>query len=445
MNKGKSAKSEKRTEVLIIILFTIVALIIGGVIIVKNFSPSKPNLDSNIPFHTGDVETDTDEDGNKITPDVTDKFVRKEGIYNFLMVGYDKLAGLTDVNMIAQFDTNTGAINIVQMPRDTYARYNPDGYYRKINGALSYFERDLGDFANFIEKNLCIKIDFYGSVDLVAFRNIVDIIDGVDLEVPNDMDYDDPEQNLHIHLKKGYQHLDGDKAEQFVRFRKGYVTADIGRTDAQKIFITAFMKKFKESISVSTLTQIGTQMLKYAETNLSLNDFVFFATKVLSIDMNKLSMMTLPGKSVREYDTHGAWYYVLSRSSMLNAVNKYLNVYDKDISDKIFDPNCMFTNPDVDYMKQIYLTDFDSDLYVGGDVDENGIYIPRTKPSTSTSVTQATETTASPDETAAPETEQNEQQDLPVTESPETSGIKTDTLSPDDGVDENDYYNEDEN
>ena len=134
MNKGKSAKSEKRTEVIIIILFTIVALILGGVIIVKNFSPSKPNLDSYIPFHTGDVETDTDEDGNKITPDVTDKFVRKEGIYNFLMVGYDKLAGLTDVNMIAQFDTNTGAINIVQMPRDTYARYNPDGYYIKING-----------------------------------------------------------------------------------------------------------------------------------------------------------------------------------------------------------------------------------------------------------------------------------------------------------------------
>lgn len=394
MNNGRSAKSEKRVEILIIVLFTLVALIVGGVIIVKNFSPSSPNIDGDIPFHTGDVETETDDVGNKIPQGDDSNFVRKEGVYNFLMVGYDKAAGLTDVNMIAQFDTVTGAINIVQMPRDTYARYNESGYYRKINGALSYYGRNLAEFAGFLEKNLCIKIDFYASVDLVAFRNIVDIIGGVDLDIPNDMDYEDPEQDLYIHLKKGYQHLDGEKAEQFVRFRKGYVNADIGRTDAQKIFITAFMKKFKESMSVSTLAQIGGQMLKYTTTNLSLNDFVFFATKVLSIDMDKLTMMTLPGESAREYETSGTWYYVLSRSAMLSAVNTYLNVYEKEISDSIFDPDLVFTNPDADFMMKIYNKDNSSDVYVGGDVDENGIYIPRTNTSSSSSSTSSSASTS---------------------------------------------------
>lgn len=405
-------KKEKHYEVLIIVLFTIIAVAIGIVIVAKNFSPADPTLDTEIPFHTGEVETDTDDEGNKVDQPIKEeeKYVRKEGVYNFLFVGYDKAAGLTDVNMLAQFDTNTGAINIIQMPRDTYARYNSrEGSYHKMNGALGYFERDLEDLANFLEKNLCIKIDYYGSINLVAFRNIVDIIGGVEMYVPRDMKYEDPEQGLYINLKKGYQTLDGKKAEQFVRFRSGYVNADIGRTDAQKLFMTAFMKKFIDSISVSMLTQVGTEVLKHVETNLTLNEFIYFGTKVLSLDLDKLTMMTLPGNSVREYKTTGTWYYVLSRSAMLDSINKYLNVYGRDIPDSIFDPDKMFTNPDVDYMLEIYNTDSGSDIYVGDEVDEDGIYIPATKPSTSSKPVvndSPTDTESPADETEVPETEE---------------------------------------
>ena len=406
-------KNEKNFEALIIVLFTVIAVIIGIMIVAKNFSPVEPTLDTDIPFHTGDIETDTDEEGNKVDQPIKEeeKFVRREGVYNFLFVGYDKAAGLTDVNMLAQFDTNTGAINVIQMPRDTYARYNSrEGSYHKINGALGYFGRDLEEFAAFLEKNLCIKIDYYGSIDLRAFRNIVDIIGGVEMDVPRDMKYEDPEQGLYIDLKKGYQVLDGKKAEQFVRFRSGYVNADIGRTDAQKLFMTAFMKKFIDSMSVSTLTQVGTQVLKYVNTNLTVNEFVYFGTKVLSIDIDKLTMMTLPGNSVREYETRGTWYYVLSREAMLSSINQYLNVYGRDIPDNIFDPDKMFTNPDVDYMMEIYNTESGSDIYVGNEVDENGIYIPATKPSSKPQVKDEPVDTESPDdETEQPlDTEQAE-------------------------------------
>ena len=423
-NSNFMPKKEKHYEVLIIAIFTIIAIIVGIVIVAKNFSPADPTVDTDIPFHTGDVETDTDDEGNKVDQPIKEeeKYVRKEGVYNFLFVGYDKAAGLTDVNMLAQFDTNTGAINIIQMPRDTYARYNSrEGSYHKMNGALGYFERDLGDLADFLEKNLCIKIDYYGSINLVAFRNIVDIIGGVEMYVPRDMKYEDPEQGLYINLKKGYQTLDGKKAEQFVRFRSGYVNADIGRTDAQKLFMTAFMKKFIDSISVSMLTQVGTEVLKHVETNLTLNEFIYFGTKVLSLDLDKLTMMTLPGNSVREYKTSGTWYYVLSRSAMLSSINQYLNVYSRDIPDSIFDPDKMFTNPDVDYMLEIYNTDSGSDVYVGDEVDEDGIYIPATKPSSGTKPvvkddpvdTEATETEATEPEETEPYEEENEENDIP--------------------------------
>lgn len=391
--KRRSPKKEKRFEGLIIAIFTIVAIIIGLVIAVNNFSPRLPNVGTDVPFVTGGPITDTDEDGNIVHVD-DGVYIRKEGVYNFLLVGYDRVAKLTDVNMIAQFDTNTGAVSIIQIPRDTYARYNAKvNSYHKMNGALSYFKWELEDLASFLEENLCIKIDYYASIDLEAFRNIVDIIGGVELYVPHDMKYNDPAQNLHIDLKEGYQTLDGDKAEQFVRFRKGFVNADIGRTNAQKIFMTAFIKKFKASVSISTIAQVGAQMIKYANTNLGINDFIFFAKEVLSIDLDKIVMITLPGKDIRENKTSGAWYYMLSRSAMLDIVNKYLNVYTKDISSVIFDDELMFTNPDAEYMLSMYNSAVDVDVYSGDSIDRDGIYIPFINNSGSSS-TKPTETTA---------------------------------------------------
>ncbi len=375
-------KEKKNSEgviiVLIIALFTLVAVAFGIWMVAKNFNPAKPVVDEELPI--AGTLTDTDDDGNRVViPVEKDLYVRREGVYNFLLVGYDKAAGLTDVNMIAQFDVNTGKVSIVQLPRDTYARYNGNGRYRKVNGAFGYFKKDLAKLADYFEETLCIKIDFYASIDLAAFRNIVDIIDGVPMYVPRDMEYDDPEQDLYINLKEGFQTLNGEQAEQFVRFRKGYIQADIGRTNAQKIFMTAFVKRFKEKVSVSTLTQIGTQMLKYAKTNMSLNDFVFFAKAALTIDLDNMSMLTIPGQDIREHKTSGTWYYVLSHDATLEVVNTYLNVYGKDITPEMFDSKVSLTNPDVDYMVEIYNSPADVDVYNGGSVDENGIYIPPTK------------------------------------------------------------------
>lgn len=431
-------KKEKHFEALIIVAFTLVALVIGVIIAINNFSPTIPSVDTDVPFMPHEPVTDTDDQGNKIQVD-DGKYVRKDGVYNFMLVGYDRVAGLTDVNMIAQFDTNTGAISIVQIPRDTYARYNQTGgYYRKMNGALSYFKWELADLAAFLEENLCIKIDYYASIDLDAFVNIVDIIGGVEIDVPADLKYEDPDQNLYINIKKGYQTLNGKQAEGFVRFRHDYVQADIGRTNAQKIFMTAFIKKFKNSMDVSTIAKVGAQMIKYADTNLGFNDYVFFATKVLSIDLNNINMMTLPGNSVREYETRGTWYYVLSRSGMLDVVNKYLNVYTKDITPAIFDDDKMFTNPDVEFMEKIYNSDGDVVVYSGDTVDSSGIYIPMVKPKPSKPETTVPDTEElSPDveseseglgsDTEAPSIEHQDTEPIP----PSDISNPDETLSPD--------------
>ena len=118
-------KEKKRSEgaliVLIIAIFTLIAVAFGIWMIARNFNPAQPVVDEELPI--ADTLTDTDNDGNTVVvPVEKDLYVRREGVYNFLLVGYDKAAGLTDVNMIAQFDVNTGKVSIVQLPRDTYAR-----------------------------------------------------------------------------------------------------------------------------------------------------------------------------------------------------------------------------------------------------------------------------------------------------------------------------------
>ncbi len=403
--KRRSSKEGNKAETIVIVLFAIVALVAGLYFVISNITPPDVS-DNEIPFeHTVDQTGNVGADKNNVIVPGKNEYVRREGVYNFLLVGYDKLAHLTDVIMLAQYDVNKGSVNIVQFPRDTYARYNEKkSAYHKMNGALSYYKWDLEKLTAFLETNLCIDIDYYASIDLKAFVNIVDAIGGVELNVPADMFYEDPAQNLYINLKKGYQTLDGKKAEQFVRFRSGYVQADIGRTNAQKIFMTAFIKKFQESVTVSTVAKVCGQMIKYAETNIGIDEFIYFAKAAMSIDLNSIQMMTLPGSDIRENITSGTWYYVLSRSTMHEVVNKYLNVYTIDIPEQIFDQNRMFTNPDADYMVSIYNSTGNVTVYNGDIIDSEGIVIYRKKPTTSTPVSKDEETTGDGEDTEAPDT-----------------------------------------
>lgn len=94
----------------------------------------------------------------------------------------------------------------------------------------------IENFVSMVESNLCVQIDNYICMDTAGFRDIINALGGLDIDVPFDMEYEDPEQNLYIHLKAGPQHLNGEEAEQFVRFRKAYVTGDIGRISDRKFF-----------------------------------------------------------------------------------------------------------------------------------------------------------------------------------------------------------------
>ena len=134
---------------------------------------------------------------------------RKEGVYNFLLLGSDKGGGNADTIIVASYDTKSQKVGVLSVPRDTMVDrdWSRNG---KINAALGHGGPEL--LAEEITKTLGVPIDYYFHINLQGFVALVDELGGVDVDIPVDMNYDDPYQNLHIHFKKGPQHLDGQAA-----------------------------------------------------------------------------------------------------------------------------------------------------------------------------------------------------------------------------------------
>ncbi|MBE6681402.1 MAG: hypothetical protein E7600_03850 [Ruminococcaceae bacterium] len=177
-----------------------------------------------------------------------------------------------------------------------------------------------------------IEIDYQAKADLSGFRSVVDAVggeEGIYINVPERMYYEDPYQDLYIDLYPGPQYLDGDKAEQFVRYR-GYKTGDIGRLNAQKTFINAFLDKLLSPSTITRIDDIVVEVKKNVYTSISVNDMLRFSKTVIKLDAdNGVKIVTLPG--VGEY-VGGVSYFLPYKQETVELVNNDFNVFANDIS-----------------------------------------------------------------------------------------------------------------
>lgn len=229
---------------------------------------------------------------------------------NVAVFGTDEDGTRTDVIFVVHFDSKAQQVNLLSIPRDTRVELSDEvmdilddanrNYSKtcKINAVHAYGGKDYGPevAVKQLEDLLGIKIDHYAKVDLEGFRQIVDAIGGVDVDVPQDMKYSDPYQDLYVNLKAGYQHLDGDKAEQLVRFRS-YPQGDVARVQVQQLFLKEFARKVLSTESI--LGNIGDYIniaYKYLKTDLSLTDALKYSRYISDINLNNVQMETLPGE-----------------------------------------------------------------------------------------------------------------------------------------------------
>ena len=253
----------------------------------------------------------------------------QDGVYNILICGTDDDGTRTDTIIIAHLDANDHTVALLSIPRDTPVATGGGGLM-KINSVYAGGGKDgMERLAARLKDLLGFPVDGYVLVDLEAFQKTVDLVGGVEFDVPMDMNYEDPSQNLYIHLQKGLQTLDGEQAMGLVRFRKGYATQDIQRTQTQQQFLKALAK---QCLSVGSLTKLGEFadiFAEYVTTNLTTGNMVWFGKELLSCDFDNMKTYTAEGEGAM---IGGASYYPLYAGKLLRIVNEAFNPYDAPVA-----------------------------------------------------------------------------------------------------------------
>lgn len=249
---------------------------------------------------------------NSSFSDVFKPFLKTKDPFNVLILGGDKVNKNSDTIMLLNFNPSTCKINIMSIPRDTKVRIEKKN--RKINYAYPHGGIDLS--VQTISELLDVNIKYYIFVDTAAFRKIIDLLGGVEINVPADMNYDDPTQNLHIHLKKGLQTLNGDQSEQYIRFRdpnrwtreirKYYDGSDLKRIEAQQHFVKELIRQKLTLQYITRLNNIINVIFENIETNFTLSEIFMLSGYVNKINGGSINFISMPGK------TYGStpWYYL---------------------------------------------------------------------------------------------------------------------------------------
>lgn len=253
----------------------------------------------------------------------------RDGIYNILICGTDDDGTRTDTIIIAHLDTTDHTVALLSIPRDTPVATG-NGGIMKINSVYAGGGADgMQRLSGRLRELLGFPVDGYVLVNLDAFKKTVDLVGGVEFDVPQDMDYEDASQDLYIHLKAGLQRLDGEKAMELVRFRKGYASQDIQRTQVQQQFLKALAKQCLSVSSLSKLKEFADIFAEDVTTNLTVGNMIWYGKELMACDFDSMQTYTAEGEGAM---VNGGAYYPLYAGRLLEIVNKSFNPYDAAIS-----------------------------------------------------------------------------------------------------------------
>jgi len=252
------------------------------------------------------LEEDSDETNSLSTTFNYDtafgKVAKKSKRVNALIVGLE--GKRTDTIMVASYDTESKIADLISVPRDTYyPRDNQRADTKKLNAV--YAAEGIEGLTKIVQEILGIPIEKHVILDYEGVVSCIDIMGGVEVNVPFHMQYSDPYDDppLYIDIPEGVQVLDGSQSLKFLRFRKGYANQDLGRIEAQQQFIKSAAKK---ALSTKLLAIIK-EAYSCVQTNFSLNELLGLAGTVVGFSTDNINLQIMPGE---ETPLEGLSFYI---------------------------------------------------------------------------------------------------------------------------------------
>ena len=321
-----SGKKRRRRTVLIVLLLMFLALV-GAALAAHAVLVHRPELPQ---------EEEVAEETNEQPRDMGAG--RREDVYTFLLIGRDdKGGGNTDTIMVGCFDAKNETLDMLSIYRDTLV--DVPWEIKKINSV--YNMQGLEGLQGQIRNLIGYQPDYYFVVEMSALEELVDAIGGVDFDVPYSMSYDDPTQNLHIHLDKGMQHLDGKNSVHLLRWRKNnsgesLSVGDIGRVEIQHSFLKAMADQAIRLGNITKVRQIAAIVDKNLTSDLTYGEMLWFGEKMLGMKKDNIHFYGMPGDYTGTiwsptYQNYQSYVFV-NPTALLDLVNEHLNPYLRDIT-----------------------------------------------------------------------------------------------------------------
>lgn len=334
-NRPKSSKNKRTSKLWRIFITTafitlVVVCLCGAALVYFYNSTIRAESKSQIPQVALTPEEEKFEEVKKQKDDIN---------RTIAVFGVDEDETRTDVVFIVNFNTKTNKVKVLSIPRDTKVIWSDkqrrayteltggDIAVSKLNEMSAYgrINQNVGNIRDFtvdeLENIIKEKIDNYIVINLEAFTKIVQAIDGVDMYVPQRMYYTDYSQGLYIDLDEGMQHLDPDKAEQLVRFRR-YQLGDEQRVRVQQEFLKAVAKKVLSPSQFKKLPTVITKLFPYVKTDIKLTDVLKYIGLLENFNLDGLEMYVVPGFGD---DYEGPSYYYIDEAKLDETLDDIFN------------------------------------------------------------------------------------------------------------------------
>ena len=266
-----------------------------------------------------------------ITSDLKQNYSETDLGYQALVNSFE---GLSDSMLLLRFDPEKEKLTVLSIPRDT--RVYLKGYgIRKINSAnyISGPALSTQAVSDLLEG---VSIDRYVRINVQGVEKLIDALGGVNLYVPKDMKYTDHSQHLYIDLKEGEQHLDGNKAMQFLRFRYDRY-GDIGRVQRQQMFFRALQEQALKPRTVMRLPKILSILESHIDTNLSVEELLALGNFASQTDRSDVQMLMVPG-DYNGNGKNGISYWLPSYRRIREMMAEHFNVGESHSEWEVPDP-----------------------------------------------------------------------------------------------------------
>ena len=355
-----------RQQIILIVVVAVLAVALAVTLALRSLFVRPEIPKRNDPQNTQDLDGDGRPDepegidyGDGIRPRGGDGERKSENYWTVLVLGRDTGGGgNTDTMLLASYDVTNQKATVMSIPRDTMVNVPWD--IKRINSVYNYYgggDKGIQHLYKEIAQLVGFEPDFQVVVEWDAVGEIVDAIGGVYFDVPLDMNYEDPYQDLVIHQEKGYRLLSGDDAMQVLRYRHdnnmkhGYAEGDLGRIKTQQAFLKAMVEQVLKPKNMTKAGPLIEAFNKNVETDLSFQNILWFAKSAVlgGLKMEDVNFVTMPNTGKYAYSrsvdkmTNGRQrnqsYVVPNARQLLDLVNNELSPFTE-----------VFTMKDLDIM-----------------------------------------------------------------------------------------------